>query len=104
MDNSKRQYNKKSEYWKQFQKPEISVATASQGEVFEPEMCGDPFYVSQASVFTSTASDEYSRVESTSRSGSRKNRAAFQRTHDRFSSIRNGLLPYSYAMDGVNVR
>lgn len=73
-------------------------------EQYEPELCGEPFYVSEASASTSFASDGYSRVESSSRSGSRRNRAAFTKTHDRFSSIRNGLLPYSYAMDGVNVR
>ena len=62
------------------------------------------FMVAQASLNTSFATDEYTRVDSSSRSGSRRNRAATSRTHDRFSSIRNGLLPYSYAMDGVNVR
>jgi hypothetical protein len=63
-----------------------------------------PFYVAEASVSTSVAADSYSRVDSSSRSGSRRNRAAFTKTHDRFSSIRNGLLPYNYAIDGVNVR
>jgi hypothetical protein len=104
MNQSKRQYNKRSDYWQQFNKPKVEVSLASQVNEFEPELAGEPFYVSEASFFTSSASDEYSRVDSSSRSGSRKNRSAFQRTHDRFSSIRNGLLPYSYAMDGVNVR
>jgi hypothetical protein len=106
MDNQKRAYNKKSPYWDQIsnKKAHEALANFNQTEDFQPSIEGEPFYVSQASVRFSSAS-EYERSDSgTSRSGSRANRAAFTRTHDRFSSIRNGLLPYSYAMDGVNVR
>jgi len=99
----KRHYNKKSDYWKKFEKSQIKIM-ANAHEDYEPELCGEPFYVAEASLNTSFANDDYSRVDSSSRSGSRRNRAATSRTHDRFSSIRNGLLPYSYAMDGVNVR
>jgi hypothetical protein len=99
----KRHYNKKSDYWNQFAKEPIKIMSQAHQQ-YEPELCGEPFYVAEASLNTSFASDEYSRVDSSSRSGSRRNRAATSRTHDRFSSIRNGLLPYSYAMDGVNVR
>jgi hypothetical protein len=99
----KRHYNKKSDYWKKFEKSPIKIMSQAH-EDYEPELCGEPFYVAEASLNTSFANDEYSRVDSSSRSGSRRNRAATSRTHDRFSSIRNGLLPYSYAMDGVNVR
>jgi hypothetical protein len=106
MDNQKRAYNKKSPYWDQIsnKKAQAALASFNQTEDFEPSIEGEPFYVSQASVHFSSA-NEYERSDSgTSRSGSRRNRAAFTKTHDRFSSIRNGLLPYSYAMDGVNVR
>lgn len=99
----KRHYNKKSDYWKKFDKSPIKIMSQAH-EDYEPELCGEPFYVAEASLNTSFASDDYTRVDSSSRSGSRRNRAATSRTHDRFSSIRNGLLPYSYAMDGVNVR
>jgi len=99
----KRHYNKKSDYWKKFEKSQIKIMSHAH-EDYEPELCGEPFYVAEASLNTSFANDDYSRVDSSSRSGSRRNRAATSRTHDRFSSIRNGLLPYSYAMDGVNVR
>lgn len=106
MSSSKRQYNKKSEYWSKFDKvttdstKPIEIAQAS----YEPELCGEPFYVSESSVNTSYAS-EYSRTNvSVERTGARKNRAAVSRTVDRFGSIRNGLLPYSFAIDGVNVR
>jgi hypothetical protein len=99
----KRHYNKKSDYWKKFEGSKIPIMSQSSTQ-YEPELCGEPFYVAEASVNTAFASEDYSRVDSSSRSGSRRNRAAFTRTHDRFSSIRNGLLPYSYALDGVNVR
>jgi len=99
----KRDYNKKSDYWKKFEKSSIKIMSQAQ-DGYEPELCGEPFYVAEASVSTSVAADSYSRVDSSSRSGSRRNRAAFTKTHDRFSSIRNGLLPYNYAIDGVNVR
>lgn len=99
----KRHYNKKSDYWKKFEKSSIPIMSQAHDD-YEPELCGEPFYVAEASLNTSFANDTYSRVDSPSRSGSRRNRAAFTRTHDRFSSIRNGLLPYSYALDGVNVR
>jgi hypothetical protein len=109
MESGKRKYNKRSEYWSKFEKSEKSPlensmpffeSTAS----YEPELCGEPFYVSESSVNVSTASD-YSRADSSwEKTGARKNRAAVSRTIDRFGSIRNGLLPYSFAVDGVNVR
>jgi hypothetical protein len=99
----KRHYNKKSDYWKKFEGSAIPIMSQAHNQ-YEPELCGEPFYVAEASLNTSFANDSYSRVDSPARSGSRRNRAATSRTHDRFSSIRNGLLPYSYAMDGVNVR
>lgn len=99
----KRHYNKKSDYWKKFEGSAIPIMSQSSAQ-YEPELSGEPFYVAEASFSRSFANEDYSRVDSSSRSGSRRNRAATSRTHDRFSSIRNGLLPYSYAMDGVNVR
>jgi hypothetical protein len=106
MSSQKRSYSKKSDYWKQFesQKTKQFNTTTASSESFEPCLAGDPFYVSEASINVSLASDGYSRSGGAQRSGARKNRAAFSRTNDRFSSIRNGMLPYSYAMDGVNVR
>lgn len=105
MDSNKRSYQKKSQYWDKFKNPNnnITIASVQNSESYEPSLCGEPFYVAEASVSLGNA-QSYMRTSGESRSGSRKNRAAFVRTHDRFSSIRNGLLPYSYAMDGVNVR
>lgn len=92
---SKRSYSKKSQYWEKFQKTNVPTYQDAQAN-FNPSLSGDPFY-------TSTAS--YSRSVNTNTSNtSRINRSAVSPTIDRYSSIRGGLLPYNYAMDGVNVR
>ena len=98
----KRPYNKKSSYWQKFEKSPESPVTQQSNASYEPELCGDPFYTSDASINVSKAS--YSRLSGGETTDVRKNRSAFNRTIDRFSSIRNGLLPFHYAMDGVNVR
>jgi hypothetical protein len=103
MQSSKRKYNKKSQYWGKFDKPQ-GLDSMIKNSSYEPELCGEPFYTSDASVSFEKSKASYERSSDTERSGSRRNRAAVQRTMDRFSSIRNGLLPYSYAMDGVNIR
>jgi hypothetical protein len=100
---AKRNYNKKSEYWDKFGNPN-NVSIAQESQVFSPELCGDPFYVSDASY----VSESRASVSRTSSGGmqtkTRINRAAVSETIDRFSSIRRGMLPYHYASDGVNVR
>ena len=98
----KRPYNKKSSYWQKFEKSPESPVIQQSNASYEPELCGEPFYTSDASVNISKAS--YSRLSGGETTDVRKNRSAFNRTIDRFSSIRNGLLPFHYAMDGVNVR
>jgi hypothetical protein len=99
---TKRNYNKKSEYWNKFSSSNATILdTVSQ--VFSPELCGNPFYVSDASY--SAESTASSRTYSGGmRTETRINRAAVSETIDRFSSIRKGMLPYNYASDGVNVR
>jgi len=106
MSGSKRHYNKKSDYWTKFNK-EQSPISQSQMQDYEPQLCGEPFYVSNATANTKElifSKASYSRRNGESPTGSRKNAAAMTSTTDRFGSIRNGLLPYNYAMDGVNVR
>ena len=108
MEGSKRNYNKKSDYWTKFSKESIPVSHVS-SNTYEPQLCGEPFYVSDASTNTkdivlSKASYSRARNGDSSTNGSRKNIAALTPTTDRYGSIRNGLLPYSYAMDGVNIR
>ena len=106
MSGSKRHYNKKSDYWTKFQKISAPISQ-SQMQDYEPQLCGEPFYVSDATANTKElifSKASYSRRGGESPTGSRKNVAAMTSTTDRFGSIRNGLLPYNYAMDGVNVR
>jgi hypothetical protein len=106
MSGSKRHYNKKSDYWTKFNKVQDPISQ-QQIEGYEPQLCGEPFYVSNATSSTKElifSKASYSRRNGESPTGSRKNVAAMTSTTDRFGSIRNGLLPYNYAMDGVNVR
>ena len=100
---AKRNYNKKSEYWDKFNNPS-NVSIAQESQAFSPELCGDPFYVSDASyTFESKASASRS-TSGGMQTKTRINRAAVSETIDRFSSIRKGMLPYHYAADGVHVR
>lgn len=98
---AKRKYTKKSDYWTKFDKETQISSAADQGR-FEPDLMGDPFYVSSASG-TDVSKAAYNRLTSAS-PATRHNRASLNAKTDRFSSIRSGLLPYDYASDGVNVR
>jgi len=90
-----RQYNKKSDYWTRFNKVQpVQVSQAS----YEPKLLGEPFYkeVSQAS---------YSRSKETG--GSTKIKIPRNGTDvnvGRYSLLSQGLLPYEYTKDGVDVR
>ena len=99
---SKRNYNKKSEYWDKFADPIKNLVVSESQASFSPDLLGDPFYVSSASY--SSTSLASSRGLSSPTTQTRVNRSAVSETIDRFSSIRKGLLPYNYASDGVNVR
>jgi hypothetical protein len=99
---AKRKYNKKSDYWKKFDEKSQQSPVVSQDE-FSPDIVGDPFYVSSAS-YTGTSKASYSRKSNVGAPATRANRAAFESTIDRFSSIRRGLLPYKFSADGINVR
>jgi hypothetical protein len=104
----KRRYNKKSQYWKKFDKTDEQFEVARAATPIPPPVsAGEPFYVSDASI-GGVSKASYSRnspIESSQRTGSaRVNRAAFSGVFNRFSSIRMGMLPYEYSADGVNVR
>ena len=104
---AKRKYNKKSDYWSKFnkeEKPSVSTGkVVDANDKFEPNMMGDPFYVSSASYGTKKSTAACARTSGSS-TGRRINRSAIDPTLDRFSRIRGGLLPYKYASDGVNIR
>jgi hypothetical protein len=97
---AKRKYVKKSDYWGKFGKPE--QAPVQKEEFFSPDLMGEPFYTSDASVRVSRAA--CSTRSTSAGPASRINRSAVSQTKDRFSSIRQGMLPYSFSTDGVNVR
>ena len=90
-----RQYNKKSDYWTRFNKVQpVQVSQAS----YEPKLMGEPFFkeVSQAS---------YTRAkENVSSSKTKVPRNGTDVNIGRYSLLSQGLLPYEYTKDGVDVR
>jgi len=90
-----RQYNKKSDYWTRFGKVQpVQVSQAS----YEPKLMGEPFFkeVSQAS---------YTRAkENASPSKTKVPRNGTDVNIGRYSLLSQGLLPYEYTKDGVDVR
>lgn len=99
---STRKYTKKSTYWNKF---EESSASINHKEFVPPVFIGDPYYTSTASLIQANASlAPRSANTENSMTSHRRNEAAFSQTYDRFSAIRNGLLPFEYSSDGVSVR
>lgn len=101
MIDKKRKYNKKSEYWNKFNKPQQMNVSNASGQI-EPVMCGENFYVSSAQAACSTTGSSRTSGESTS--GRRRNRAALDKKEYRFSNIAEGMLPYSISSDGIDVK
>ena len=100
---AKRKYNKRSDYWKKFEKnfqypnsPYESLA-ATDGD-FEPKLLGDSFYD-----YTAEAGD-YTRNSTYDSTNTRRNAIAVNPKLYGYNNIRAGMLPYQYALDGVNVR
>ena len=84
-----RQYTKKSDYWKKFEK-DGQVPTESSD--FKPEILGLSLYETEAS-----------RQSSGSRqSAIRTNSAATNTVSKRYANIQEGLLPFEYSKDGVD--
>tara|TARA_Y100001973_G_C5190502_1_gene330657 strand:- start:258 stop:2255 length:1998 start_codon:yes stop_codon:yes gene_type:complete len=99
----KRKYTKKSEYWNKFQqKQSIEEALATnpllQNSTYSPSLEGSAYFEN-----TSKASS-YNRAGSSAPSRSRVNRIHRVVQRDKFSNIREGLLPFDYAVNGINVR
>lgn len=90
-----RQYNKKSDYWTRFNKVEtVQVSQAS----YEPKLMGESFYkeISQAS-YARTKDNQSSTKTKVPRNGRDVNIG-------RYSLLSQGLLPYEYTKDGVDIR
>ena len=95
---SKRKYNKRSDYWKKFEKSDPNVLQQHlQSKNTEPISSGEPYYLE------STAS--YSRAGPSADSTVSRRNAIHKNDKDfKYANIASGLLPYSYSADGVDVR
>jgi hypothetical protein len=99
-----RSYTKKSEYWKKFdQKSNFDFTEQIQASI-DPVLAGEPFYTSDASVEFKVSRASREPLGRTDATSGRLNRAAVAPVFDRYSSIRAGMLPYSFSNDGVYIR
>lgn len=98
---AKRKYTKKSDYWDKFNKQNKESNQITDQASFEPDLLGEAFYTADASY--NKVSKSRANITPSSRS-TRINSSAIKDRHDKYSSIRSGLLPYEYANDGVNAR
>ena len=101
----KRKYNKKSDYWNKFEKSSGSSATNENNSLLDtlPETAGQSFYVQEALANAASVSTNR-RVGYDGTTTSRRNIISKKTKSDKYTNIRNGLLPYDYSTDGVNVR
>ena len=92
-----RKYIKRSEYWAKFENrgQPIENLLESQDQESSPELIGE-------SIYNSTASSRLSAP--TARTAARTNRAARAGVGDKFSNIKDGMLPYNYTKDSADVR
>lgn len=86
---AKRQYTKKSEYWKKFEEKKSTLSVASG---FEPEMVGESFYESEAACRSGSGSK---------RSAGRTNSIAGGKIANKYSNIDSGMLPFEYSKENV---
>ena len=101
----KRKYNKKSDYWNKFEKSSGSSAVNENNNLLDtlPETAGQSFYVQEALANAASVSTNR-RVGYDGTTTSRRNIISKKTKSDKYTNIRNGLLPYDYSTDGVNVR
>ena len=96
---AKRKYIKRSEYWSQFKDSTPNhnledITNQSLAEEFSPELVGESLYEATASRL----------ADPSKRSSSRTNSITQSYTKNRFKNIDDGLLPFDYSRDSVNVR
>ena len=101
---NKRKYNKKSEYWNKFKQVEGAQSREASNLLNTlPETAGESFYIQEA-IANSTTVSTNRRVGYDGTTTSRRNIISKKPKSDKYTNIRNGLLPYDYSADGVNVR
>jgi len=99
---SKRKYTKRSDYWEKFNKDkgqplsEMFVSEAANNQ-YEPQLVGEPFYNYESKAYSRTSVNGNDVA-------SRRNNAALGPKIFPYANIRNGMSPYNYGIDGVNVR
>ncbi len=97
---ARRKYTKRSDYWKKFEKnfqyPNSPYQSLASNEEPEPKLIGDSFY--------NYTAEAYDRTGGGSTTDRRRNAIAVNPKLYGYNNIRAGMLPYQYAMDGVNVR
>jgi hypothetical protein len=96
---AKRKYTKRSEYWEKFKSNTPNnnleeLTRQSLAEEFSPELVGESLYETTASRLS----------DSSKRSSSRTNSVTQSYTKNRFKNIDDGLLPFDYSRDSVDVR
>lgn len=102
---NKRKYNKKSEYWNKFNRQAEGSQSEESPSLLNtlPETAGESFYIQEAIANSATVSTNR-RVSYDGTTTSRRNIISKKTKSDKYTNIRNGLLPYDYSSDGVNVR
>ena len=97
---NKRKYTKRSEYWEKFKnqsQPIENIMQANNDGAYEPQLIGDSFYAYE--------SKAYARAPvGGANTSTRRNNIAIAPVLYKYANIRGGMLPYQYALDGVNVR
>ena len=98
----KRKYTKKSPYWDKFKQEksieEVLDNPLIQYATYSPKLEGESYYNSVAKAAS------YDRGRNLSGTTTRSNRIHKVPARDRHVNIREGMLPYNYSADGVNVR
>ena len=100
---AKRKYNKKSEYWNKFSKSQSIEETLATNPLFQnstytPSLEGEAYFNSVAEATSRTPAASYRGTRT------RSNRIHKVPQRDKYTNIRDGLLPYDYSASGINVR
>lgn len=102
-DMAKRKYIKRSDYWKKFkQKSELPLDDLlKKGADWAPELLGDSFYSNSSQASYGRTGNTNNPVAGTK---SRLNRIGTYPKFNAFANIRDGMLPYDYTTEGVNIQ
>ena len=100
---AKRKYIKRSEYWGKFKKKTERPLDSllKQGADWMPELLGDSFYSHSSQAAYSRTGNTTNPVAGTN---SRINRIGTYPKFNAFANIRDGMLPYDYSTEGVNIQ